>query len=273
MRDRVLNMNNAIMNKPPICVASAVAPGLALEESLGFVATASDPFWGELSLEHVQLCPQHSTVLNEVVVDRCSEILPKTQFRLHASVRVSGVGDHRIWDASNAHKEDAQPYWRRLAELSRYLGAGVYSMHAGRRHNGPLEQVFANVRELEQRMGLVVALEGLYPDEKAHWHVSHWEDYARLLNEQIPFALDLSHLNIVAHRTGKIECALVREMLSSPWCVEVHVSGNSGDEDSHFVINKNPWWIEYLGDFNPDAVVFTEAKLSKPRFLGGKEKN
>jgi hypothetical protein len=136
-----------------------------------------------------------------------------------------------------------------------------------------LEQVFANVRELEQRMGLVVALEGLYPDERVHWHMSHWEDYARLLEERIPFALDLSHLNIVAYRTGKVEGALVRELLSSQWCVEVHVSGNSGDSDSHLVVKGNPWWIEYLGDFNPDAVVFTEAKLLSPKFLGDKEKN
>jgi hypothetical protein len=55
--------------------------------------------------------------------------------------------------------------------------------------------------------------------------------------------------------------------------VEVHVSGNSGDSDSHLVVKGNPWWIEYLGDFNPDAVVFTEAKLLSPKFLGDKEKN
>lgn len=253
--------------KIEICAASAVAPGQPHDQAVRTAAATPDPYWGPLSMAHVQLCPQHPTALEEELVERCKQASPATRFRLHASVRVSDVGTHLIWDASNAHDPRAQGYWRRIGELSRACGAQVYSLHAGRARNGPLEQAFANVQELQQRLGMTVAIEGLYPDPRTEWLLSDWEQYARLLESGLPFALDLSHLNIVAHRSGKMENALISELLSSNQCVEVHVSGNSGDEDSHRVINKDPWWLALLARFNPGAVVFSEATLTKPKVV------
>ena len=62
-----------------------------------------------------------------------------------------------------------------------------------------------------------VAVEGHYPERNAHpWLISTWEEYAGLRDSGVPYALDLSHLHILATRTGCHETTLVAEMLASP---------------------------------------------------------
>lgn len=250
-----------------MCPASAVAPGMAHDESIRYAKDHMDPFWGKLDLSHAQLCPQHPTPLSEELIDACRAVSPETAFRLHASVRVTDAGPHAIWDASNAHNPAARAYWRRVGELSAYAGASVYSLHSGRRRNSGLEGMYSNVRALEDLLQMRVAVEGLYPDDNDTWLVSSWGEYAWLLDSGLDFAVDLSHLNILSHRLGQVQFGLLEEMLSSEKCLEIHVSGNDGQDDSHHVLKSDPWWLSYLRNAHREAVFFTEGCMKKPKIV------
>lgn len=252
------------MRRFAVCPASGAFPGASHEQSVALATVTPDPYWGMLDLHHMQLCPQHPTALDEPMLEACQAASPGTQFRLHASVRVTGAGPHQIWDASNADRPEAAAYWRRIDELSRAAGASVYSLHAGRKANATLEAVRANVLSLADRWGRCVALEGLYPEPMDRWLLSSWADYAWLLDSGLDFALDLSHLNIVATATGVMETTLVAELIGSERCVEIHVSDNDGRRDSHAVVGSPPWWRDLLENGNSRAVIFSEAALIKP---------
>lgn len=250
------------------CPASSAFPGSRHWEAVELAKKVPDPYLGSFDMAHMQLCPQHPSKVSEELIDRCQDISPNTTFRLHASVRVSGAGDHQIWDASNARDPAALDYWNRVGQLSRHSGAAVYSLHAGRTQNADLKAVRDNVLWLQDLMGFEVALEGLYPEKEGAWLLSSWDDYEWLLNRSdLFFAIDLSHLNILARSTGEINDELVRAMLSSEKCLEIHISGNNGVRDSHEVLRKGEWWFELLNDANRNAVVFNESTILSPNQL------
>lgn len=247
-----------------VCPASSAFPGVSHESSLKLVMRMGDPWFGPFDMRHMQLCPQHTSLVSEEKIDALAQMSPQTLFRLHASVRVTGAGEHRIWDASNAHVSESAPYWRRVKELTRHSGAGVYSLHAGRSENADLAQVRTNVLRLQDEFGFPVALEGLYP-ESGKWLLADWDDYEWLLGSDLCFALDLSHLNIVARRCKRQESELVRELLSSDRCLEVHVSGNNGIRDEHSILTAAPWWESLMVNIHPNAAIFNESTVLTPK--------
>lgn len=88
--------------------------------------------------------------------------------------------------------------------------------------------------------------------------MSIWDEYRLLFDSGVPYALDLSHLNILAHQSGQKEATLVQEMLACERCTEVHVSDNDGSGDWHQVCESKPWWYSLLSYIHHDAVIFTE---------------
>ncbi|WP_296224948.1 hypothetical protein [Ralstonia sp. UBA689] len=197
--------------------------------------------------------PQTVGVLNEAHVDALLAGFPGIQFRLHANVRV--LPRHRLADLSTF---DADLDWfQQAARISQRLSAPAYSAHAGYRHNATLSQVLNNTRRCADLFGCPVAVEGLYPDRHDAQLVSTWEEYRTVFASGVPYALDLSHLFIVAHRYGR-EDGLVVDMLACERCIEVHVSDNDGSGDWHRVCHEPPWWYRLLAYLHPDAVVFSE---------------
>jgi hypothetical protein len=85
-----------------------------------------------------------------------------------------------------------------------------------------------------------------------------------LLESGAHYALDLSHLHIVATASGYVEWGLLQELLASPKCLEVHLSGNDGSADQHHALDvaSVPWWWVLLADVNPNAVLFSEGRQS-----------
>lgn len=226
-----------------------------------------EPLVGKLGHEHVQLCPQHPTRVDDELVDRLLADFPDTRFRLHASVRLAGgvesIGHDKrrvIYDASNVGDWG---WFREAARLSQRLGATVYTVHAGRRENATLSQMRDNVSRMIEMFGCLVGVEGLYP-ERGQWLVQDWHEYAWLLDSGVHFAVDLSHLNIVARKSGVWESGLVKELLASPRCLEVHLSDNDGMSDRHQRLEQQPVWWEWLSYVHPDAVVFSEGMQAKP---------
>lgn len=215
-----------------------------------------DPTLGQISIDHVQLVPQCLGVLDDDLCDMLRCALPATQFRLHANVRV--LPERRLFDLSTL--ATSWPWFERIGMLSHRLGACAYTAHPGRRRDTTLRQVLDNARMLADRFGFAVGVEGMYPGE-AGWLLSTWSEYAELLESGVPYALDLSHLHIVATSSGQKNESLVQELLAGEQCLEIHVSHNDGSVDQHRPVPGVVWWLPLLRHAHPCSVIFTEGNL------------
>jgi hypothetical protein len=238
-----------------VCVSLASWPGLRYESALAMLGrTHVEPVFGRLSIEHVQLVPQSFGTLTDEAVADILRAFPSTQFRLHANARV--LRTHRLADLSNL--DTNQDWFERAAQVSQRLNAPAYSAHSGNRANATLDSMLDNARRCADLFGCPVAVEGQYPTRGDALLVSTWEEYRTVFESGVPFALDLSHLNIVATQTQTRDDGLVAEMLSCERCIEVHVSANDGRGDWHQVCDATSWWSDLLRHVNSNAVIFSE---------------
>lgn len=251
-------------------ISLAAFPGLRhlSAASAALDAPISEALLGTLSGAQLQLVPQSFGVLDETVIDTLKAAYPATSFRLHANVRVDRSG--AVYDLSNF--KDSQTQWVRAGDLSQKLGATGYSAHAGLRNSATLADVLDAARRASDIFGCPVAVEGLYPERGSatRQNVSTWDEYRALFGSDVPYALDLSHLNIVAKQSGERNETLVCEMLSCERCHEIHLSDNDGTGDWHQVLTTAPWWWDLVPYFNPSSVVFTEGNQRRTHRL---EKN
>lgn len=239
----------------------AVNVSLAAFPRLGFVeamelaqAGVSEPLLGALGTEHVQCCPQNRGILTEELAGQMKDAFPATRFRLHANVRV--LVRRQVVDLDRFDATD--PYWQALARVSRVFDAPAYTAHAGLRTHATLDQVLDNTRRASDLMGCVVGVEGHYPTPRGIYLLDSWSDYRTMLESGVPYALDLSHLNIVATQSGSTEMGLVQELLSSENCIECHLSANNGSRDAHLSLSEPPWWWPLLAHTNDQCVTFSE---------------
>lgn len=232
--------------------------------------TLTEPLFGAIKVDHVQLVPQNHGLLSEDVAGQLLEAFPGTQFRLHANVRV--LRSHTIADLSSTgiHAE----WFTRAALVSKALKAPAYTAHSGYRGQATLLQALDAARRLADEFGCPVGIEGQYPTKDDALLVSTWEEYQVVLESGVPYALDLSHMNILAHRTGRTELGLVQEMMNCERCIELHVSDNDGRGDSHQVCEQPSWWFPLLAELHPKTVVFTEGnQLRKQNPHGNSQPN
>jgi hypothetical protein len=250
------------MALPTIHGTTACYPGFTVRAALDRLAVGvSEPVVGALSTQHCQVCPQNFGVLSEAEAEALRADYPDTQLRLHANARV--LPRHVLWDASTVC-DDTLPYYAALADRSHRLGAEAISIHAGNVEHATLQQMFDNVRRLQDTVfrDVSVAVEGLYPHAKRPQLLGTWAEYDALLRAELPFALDLSHLHIVRAHEGE-HTDLVRELLASPNCLEVHTSGNDGRRDEHALLTEAPWWWPMLPNVGPNAIVFSESNHAR----------
>lgn len=219
-----------------------------------------EPMFGVLSSEHIQLCPQHSNYLTIPLIEKLKSQYPQTQFRLHSDVRLKNKIGITI-DLVDFNKESLW-YFKTLSEYSALLEAPLYSLHAGARKNCTMLELFNKQKQLQDIFSCEVAIEGHYPFKTHHWLIDSWSEYEQLHRSELPFALDLSHLNIVAKREGW-QWDLTADMVRSKHCKEVHISFNEGLLDNHKVAVEtfSPlWntWVPLLENANKNAVIFSE---------------
>jgi len=235
----------------------------SVEEAIQRARTADEPVYPRISVSHAQICPQNP---GRLTVDDAESLRirnPDVQFRLHANVQAEGWSSQA--DASTFGKHEA--YFRRLQALSEALDAPAYTWHAGMRRYGDLAQVLHATMRMEDLWGIDVGVEGLYPTPDDRYILSTWEEYRTLLDSGVKYALDMSHLNILAFKTHERNEGLIREMLDSPACIEVHLSGNAGDADTHGQLAIKPWWWDLLDAVNPQATFFTEGGQIRPKYF------
>jgi len=228
--------------------------------ALAILTPPTEAQFGKLATDHIQLVPQNLGIVDDDLVDELKCLYPRTQFRLHANVRV--LSGHVIADIAAF---DLYPEWfTTAARISQRLGAPAYSAHSGYRKHATMTQMLENTRKMADLFQCPVAIEGQYPTESGEYLVSTWEEYREVLDSGLPYALDLSHLNIVRHCSGDA-LTLVQEMLSSAQCLEVHVSTNDGTGDHHQVCDLPSWWTPLLPYTNPGATVFSEGNQLRRR--------
>ncbi len=247
----------------PIHAASAIVPTKTHEMSLDLIAEGlADPVFGEIDMHRVQLCPQHRGYLGEDEIERFMARYPETEFRLHASPKLAGVPKRHVYGSNIPENKD---WIDRLIALTKLMGSIGYSIHAGLREESTIDQMIGNVKALEDKMSARVAVEGLYPARSDMWLMSNWQEYEAVAHSGVGFALDLSHLNIVARRHGRKD-DIVRDLLALPNCVEIHVSHNDGRADAHRKLNpeQEPWWLPMIAGAHSDADFFYEGILVMP---------
>lgn len=236
-------------------ISLACWPGMRYESALSLIEQPHcEPLFGRLATDHVQLVPQTFGTLTDDLVDNMLSAHPTVQFRLHANARVQPY--HRLADLSNfdSHSE----WFNRAARVSQKLKAPAYSAHSGARANATLALMLDNARRCADLFDCPVAVEGQYPTRDDTLLVSTWNEYRAVFESGVSYALDLSHLNILASRTKSRDDVLLHEMLACERCIEIHVSDNDGRGDWHQVCAAAPWWFTALQHANPDAVIFTE---------------
>lgn len=254
------------MSSLTIHPATACFPGIAHEQAIANLYALPQRETGPaLDLGQCQLCPQNRPGFTPERARTLRAAYPDTTFRLHANVRL-GAERQPKWTLSDVGGH-TRGYFEGLGEISRALGAPAYSLHGGKRDSGQARDHadLADQRErLEQWMGLPVAVEGGWSPEE--WF-SSWAEYRWLLDTPgVLFAIDLSHLQIVARRERCRDIGLLRELLTCDRCLEIHVSDNDGRSDRHLQIGRPlPWWWEVLETCAEGitATVFSEERLDR----------
>lgn len=253
--------NNSTVSKINFSTASFPAHGyLAAMQKRDM---AHDPLF-EVGITHVQLCPQNCIErLTPDVALALRQAYPQTRFRLHANVRVQ---ERHLSGANLSDYPRYREYFEQLATISKLLDAPAYTVHAGAKRPGlSLRRFFDYARRLAELFECPVGIEGHYPTPRGTYVIETWEDYRALVESGLPYVLDLSHLNIVAHKTGRREDTFVAEALANERCIEVHLSHNDGMGDSHECMDVDdlPWWMALLPHVHSDAVIFYEGNLLK----------
>jgi hypothetical protein len=247
-------MSSALTGR--VNISLAAYPGLAFHEAMERVCSEApeEPVLGALQVNDTQLCPQNRGVLTPEYADVLLNLYPNTRFRLHANVRVLPSRQILDWSSYGQAKE----YWNTLAGISKQLNANAYTAHAGRRSEASLAEIIESARRAEDLFDCPVGIEGHYPTPNDVFLVSTWDEYRTLFESGVNYAVDLSHLNIVAEQSGHRESTLVQEMLACECCIEVHVSSNDGTKDQHRTLDRQPWWWALTKHINPAAVIFSE---------------
>lgn len=251
----------------PINVSLAAFPGWAhLDAVQAAIAGAVrqelvEPAFGPLVTEHLQLVPQNLGLLTESFAQSLCAAYPQVSFRLHANVRVLG----RLVRADLSGFDEHRAWFAQAGRISRLLGAAGYTAHSGHRAEASMGQMLDNARRCADLFECRVGIEGQYPTPAGELLVSSWAEYRAVFDAGLDYALDLSHLNILATHSGSCEQGLVGEMLASPQCIEVHISDNDGSGDWHQVCERRPWWADLLVLAHPDAVIFSEGNQRRRR--------
>jgi hypothetical protein len=240
---------------------SASWSSLTYQEAVAnLIKGTTEPILGMIDTSHIQLCPQHSNYLSEELLVQIMEQYPTTKFRLHSDVRLKNKRGVTI-DCID-YNEDTLWYFKTLSYFSNILKSPLYSLHAGARKDYTIHSLFDKCHAMQDLFQCPVALEGHYPFKNQYWLIDCWKEYDLLLKSGLPYALDLSHLNIVAKKEGW-NWDLTKEMLASKQCAEVHISFNEGHLDNHNIAYELylPLWEQWktlLQNVNPEATIFSE---------------
>ena len=112
-----------------------------------------------------------------------------------------------------------------------------------------------------------VLVEGMYPTRNGseEYLMSTWQEYIDVMDSGFCYAIDLSHLHIVANREGE-RPDWVYQLITHSNCKEVHVSHNNGRSDAHRPIPEQIW--DGLVEKKPGSLLYrTVQTMTNPSIL------
>lgn len=232
-------------------------PGFSPEKAMEVATNIKKvPVLGAIGVSHAQICPQNYQG-GPITLERIKalqEAYPETQFRFHANVRILEKGCQYDLGTADRLPEYTEELGHFLAELGQ-----PYSLHAAGNMR-PLNSQIRLAQNLTIKFGVPVAIEGLYPSRVGNT-LSVWDDWKTVLDRDVYFALDFSHLNIILKQLNTpVPVKLIEDLLASPNCLEVHLSGNDGLRDSHEACGGEEWWLDFLPLIKETSVCFYEGK-------------
>jgi len=228
-----------------------------------------------LDLRHAQITPQNFRRWTPALTAEFQQRYPATAFRFHASVRLDAFKpadpQYQWFDLSKTTQRPslAKHYWQALGACNDALTVDgetprPYSLHSGLRPRRASMNLLADtLGRIGEWMGCEVMVETLYPHAKVNWWMNSWAEHEALLDSELAYAVDLSHLNILSVTEGRRD-DLVQALLRSPRCREVHISGNDGSADQHTGLHQvpNAWWWALLDEAHAEAIVFSEGQAA-----------
>lgn len=262
----------SLLTSKKIHGTTACFPGESFVSAVHKLSRAQEAFGG-ISCDKIQLCPQTLSTIEVSSAIELQKRFPNTQFRLHANVRRGNKVE--LFDASSDIREEKwASYIEHMRQVNTVFGNPHWSIHAGRSYVSQ-DSMYDNLLRTQDYMGSPVAIEGLYPSKRQSWNLSSFEDYARLLKEGVYFALDLSHVQITATQTEKNSNValrpqsewedLITQLMESSKCLEIHLSDNDHQEDTHNTLQAAPWWWSAFNTahITDSCSVFTEGNQLK----------
>lgn len=212
------------------------------------------PVLGTIGLGVIQLCPQNRAHIDEATIDELRDHFPDKEIRFHANVQMEET--KCIVDVIDF--DPGRLYWKRMKDMIRYAGCKAYSAHAGLRKNGTMNQLIDKHKSMMDFLDIPVAIEGHYPAKRNPYLASTWMEWIMMYESGLPFVVDLSHAQIIAHYYKDEALDLMQAMVSSERCLEVHVSGNDSVSDQHRPMRGDEWWLPLLQNLHAGTEIFYE---------------
>lgn len=254
---------------PALSIKTGHSPIQAMEEILKI---KNDGKY-EICHQKCQITPQNYELWDEKTVRKFKNKFKNTDFRFHASVRLNNLNKEHCkypwYDLSRfiQDKKGGREYFKELSKLNKILGNNPYTFHTGYKPRMLKSNkiVIKAYHEIKDIMECDIGIETLYPykgEYDKHWF-DCWDDHRWLLDNDINYVIDLSHINIIANYEG-IDCILLKNLLRCDRMIECHISGNNGVSDSHLSLSSchNVWWERYLPYCHQDTVIFTEGLIT-----------
>jgi len=224
-------------------------------------------------LDIIQLCPQNKGFITKELISDIQTCKPESEIRLHANVSLMNIKDFRKQtkypmchvDAGTYQKEDFKFYFDMLIDILSF-NKNPYSIHAGNRRRCTLTRMINNIKDIQQRSGVKVGVEGLYPtqlylkNKTQGYLMSNLNEYLKVMDSGICYAIDLSHMNIIKNQLpDEFDINIVEDLICHENCMEIHISDNNGSADTHEPICLNTWWNDMIK--KASAPIISEERL------------
>jgi len=190
------------------------------------------------------------------------------QYRAHHAI---------VWEESRsfnlAHPFDAA-YFARLTDWLARMGISAYSVHAGR-YARTTDPEFANacfwehvgqLGEMCRDRGIRLGVETMYPasSEETHQYLLQNAIQVKQFLHDVPdvdLVVDMAHLNL--WRSATVADQLQVLQLAPHRVLEIHISDNDGDRDTHTTISDRTWWLPYTAMFPAHVPIVLESRMNR----------
>lgn len=169
-------------------------------------------------------------------------------------------------------------YFERLTDWLVTMDITAYSVHAGSFSpsddpKAAYARFLQNVEQLGQlcrARSIRLGVETMYPpqeDSTSQYLLQNTAQVKQLLQDlpHIELVVDMAHLNIWKKETIPEKLQLLE--LASERLLEIHISDNDSERDSHTAITERTWWVPYAATFPALIPIVLESRMNRQSAL------